>query len=546
MQKETKESLLLLLAITIVLVALLLALPSASMRPEERAQLNPVTDGWYYIKDGEKTAVTLPTVIHYTGEDAFVLYNDSLTQDAAGMTLTVHGVQQGLKVSMGDRTLYEYSDVFFPRNDQMKAKYECDILIPSDIQVGVLKISYEKESSGNYTLSPFYIGNGNAAMLRHFTNSVIPVSLAFLFLVLSVIALGIAFYLHTAHIDKRRFVDTAIFLFICGLWVFTDTALIQIQSGNAPAVCTISFYAFMLLAVPMLYFIKHTTGMGKYRILDWLIRIFCLNALVQGILHLTLHIEFRDMLFITHLLLASGVGISVVLLVKEYRETEDRSIGMLLIGFTLLGSSGILAMALYWLLNIPFYGTIFEIGICLFVFIMIKSILMIMVENVQYRSEMQVYQRLLREDGMTGMESRQPFDDHLMDIQRNPVQYKDASLIFFKVNHLKKVNEESGHAAGDELILGAAKCISETFGEAGRCYRLQGDEFSVILEGSQIAKEEWFRRLDLAIQKFNRNNPNWLSIARGWSDFCNEDGSLKSISHWKYCANENLQLGEQA
>lgn len=493
------------------------------------------------MQDGDKVLVELPAVINYPGEEALILYNDSLNQAVAGMTLTMQGIEHGLTASMNGQVLYEYFDRYFPRNNQMKSKYECDVQIPVDIEVGVLELRFERESSGVYKIPLIYMGNGNAVMWRHITNNFVPIILAFSFLMLGLISIVISVYLHYARISKDRFVDTAAFLFICSIWVFTDTSLIQVQSGNASATCIISFYAFMLLAVPMLSFIKHTSDMEKYRVFDWLTGAFCLNAFIQGVIHLMLHVDFRDMLFVTHLLLTVGVGISVILLIREYRRTQNHDIGMTLIAFTLLGSSGILAMILYWLLNIPYYGMIFEVGICLFVIILIKNILMIMVENIQYRTEMQVYQRLLREDGMTGMESRQPFDDYLIAIQRSPANYKNAALIFFKVRHVKAINEESGRAAGDELILGAAKCISETFGKSGRCYRLKGDEFGVILEEALVSQEEWFRRFDLAIQKFNRNSQYRLSIARGWSDLRNDDGSLKTISNWKFCANTNIQ-----
>lgn len=540
MHKFKKDTVFLCLAIAVIFIALLVALPST---PDlsGRAQLTPVIDGWYYMDNGVKTPVELPATIHYSGDDALTLYNDGLTQAAAGKTLTTVGVENGLLVSMNGEVLYEYADDYFPRNSQMKSKYECDIPIPAGAEVGVLEISYEKVSSGNYSLSQFYIGDGGAVMWRHITDNAVTIILAFVFFLLSVLAVGIAIYLHFSRIEKKRFVDTAAFLFICGVWVFTDTSLTQTQSGNAALVCTISFYAFMLLAVPMLYFVKHTSGMENYHVLDWLIRLFYLNALLQGIIHQFMHVEFRNMLFVTHLLLTAGVGISVVLMVSAYRKNKNRDLTMVLTAFALLGFSGVLAMALYWLFNIPFYGTIFGVGICLFVLILIQNIIMIMAENINYRTEMQVYQRLLREDGMTGMESRRPFDDYLAVIKKNPVKYKDAALISFKVNNLKRTNEEFGHSAGDELILGAAKCISETFGNDGRCYRLDRDEFCVLLENTQVGKEEWLHRFDLAIQKFNRNSRYRLSVARGWSDFCNEDGSLKSISDWEYNASKNLR-----
>lgn len=540
MQKSKKGFIFLLLATAVIYCLLTASLPSDLNSSKKRDRITLLEDGWYYEKDGVKTPVHLPAAIRQDANEPLILYNDSLTQDAAGMTLTTRGIQHGLQISMNDQVLYEYSDEYFPRNDQMKSKYDCDVQIPPSIQVGVLKVTYEKEKSGTFKISPFYIGDGGAVMWHHFMNNAVASGIAFLFALLSVIATGTSIYLHYTRIDGHLFFDTAAFLFICSIWFVTDSSLAQTQFRNTPAICITSFYAFMLLAIPMLYFIKHTADLKKYRILDWLIGLFYLNAILQGVLHLTLKIEFRDMLFLTHLLLVVSVGIAGALMAKEYIKCKTRDIGMILAAFILLGSSGILSLALYWILEIPYYGTIFEIGILLFVLIIIANIVMIMAENIHFRTEMQIYQRMLREDWMTGMENRQPFNDYLTEIQKAPAQYKDAALIFLNVNQLKATNDESGHAAGDEIILGAAKCISETFEKAGRCYRLEGDEFSVIMQNPQATKEEWFHRFDLEIQKYNRNSRYRLSIARGWSDFCREDGTCKTISDWKYDANYKL------
>lgn len=540
MKKTTVGSIFFILGITAVFISLMALLPSASSEAEEKAQIRLLKDGWYYMKDGVKTPVELPATIRPDQGEALILYNDSLTQNDVGMTLTTRGAAYGLQVSMGDRLLYKYDDPYFPRNDQMKSKYDCDIQLPADQAIGVLKATYHQEKAQDYAIAPFYIGSGGAVMWLHLMDTALAIGIAFLFILLSLVGIGIAIYLHFSRIDHRRFLDTAIFLLICSIWFITDSSLAQRQSGNAAAVCIASFYAFMLLAVPMLYFIKHTADLKASWILDLILGLFYLNALLQGVLHLALKIAFRDMLFATHLLLVIGVGVSSILLVKEYQKSKNRDIGMVLTAFAVLGASGILSLALYWILKIPYYGAIFEIGILLFVLLIIANIVISMVENFHYRTEMQVYQRMLREDWMTGMENRLPFEEHLGKIQKNPDEYKDATLIFLKINQLKTTNDESGQVAGDKLILGAAKCISETFGKVGRCYRLEGDEFCVIIEQLQSNMEEFFQRLDLEIRKYNRSNPYWLSIARGWRHLGNENGSWKTISDWKLAADGKL------
>ena len=62
------------------------------------------------------------------------------------------------------------------------------------------------------------------------------------------------------------------------------------------------------------------------------------------------------------------------------------------------------------------------------------------------------------------------------------------------VNGLKIVNDEIGHAAGDELIKGAADCMAKAFGSYGKVYRTGGDEFVSIFFANKeqlvVIKEE--------------------------------------------------------
>ena len=45
-----------------------------------------------------------------------------------------------------------------------------------------------------------------------------------------------------------------------------------------------------------------------------------------------------------------------------------------------------------------------------------------------------------------------------------------------------------GHSAGDELICAAAECMLSVFQSLGRCYRMGGDEFAVLLENMTEAQ----------------------------------------------------------
>ena len=79
-------------------------------------------------------------------------------------------------------------------------------------------------------------------------------------------------------------------------------------------------------------------------------------------------------------------------------------------------------------------------------------------------------------DEMTGLFNRRSYEDDMMLYPDVPPE-EDFIYACVDVNGLKVVNDEIGHAAGDELIKGAADCLKKTLGVYGKVYRTGGDEF---------------------------------------------------------------------
>ena len=88
--------------------------------------------------------------------------------------------------------------------------------------------------------------------------------------------------------------------------------------------------------------------------------------------------------------------------------------------------------------------------------------------------------RLSMTDEMTRLYNRRCYEDDL-EMYRVKGLEDDFVLFSIDVNGLKVVNDTKGHAAGDELIKGAADCLAFTVGNKGRVYRTGGDEFMAII-----------------------------------------------------------------
>lgn len=83
-------------------------------------------------------------------------------------------------------------------------------------------------------------------------------------------------------------------------------------------------------------------------------------------------------------------------------------------------------------------------------------------------------------DELTGLYNRRAYEDDLRSY-REKIPEDDYVYVSFDVNGLKGVNDNLGHEAGDELIRGAADCLTKAFGSYGKVYRTGGDEFQAII-----------------------------------------------------------------
>ncbi len=538
-QKKVKWIEGILVTLVIIVSVMLIGKTIHSGYEGKQEKVYEVSEGWYYYDGERKVDVVLPAKIVQKEGEELLLYNDSIGKEYAGRVLSLKGAKYHLRVYAGEDMLYEYEEEGFPRNRQMKSKLDCDVRLPN-VWEGALTLSFEDTENGKYDLPAIYIGTGDAVLKHHIVSNIMTIAIVLSMGVLSIISIIISICLRRINMKDRRFEEIAYFLILCGIWCITDSALGQNLSGMSPLVCYISFYAFMLFGIPMLHFIKNTGDMARHKILDVCICLFYANVILQSILRLQDVFEFIDMLFVTHFLLITAIVISGALLIKEYKEKKTRELLNIIIAFIILSLVGIIAIILYWIFAIPFYEMIYESGIVLFIILLMIGVIVSNVGNLRFKTEMQVYQRLSKEDRLTGMQNRRAFEEKVSEIEENASSYDNVALIFMDINRLKTVNDHFGHSAGDELIISTAKCIMNAFGSAGSSFRIGGDEFCTILINPQGDRKEWYLWLDKEILKHNKNSRYRLAIARGASYLKEPDGRIKTVSDWKYEADQEM------
>ena len=148
--------------------------------------------------------------------------------------------------------------------------------------------------------------------------------------------------------------------------------------------------------------------------------------------------------------------------------------------------------------------------------------------DAQVRQEEELEKRLAQAqsqaniDALTGVKNRHAYlvTETQMDRQIAEHRQPPFAIVIFDVNDLKKVNDTTGHQAGDQYLRDASNVICEVF-KHSPVFRVGGDEFAVIAQGNDYA------RIEELLDKMSKHNhqairSGGIVIACGMAKFEND------------------------
>jgi diguanylate cyclase (GGDEF)-like protein len=88
-------------------------------------------------------------------------------------------------------------------------------------------------------------------------------------------------------------------------------------------------------------------------------------------------------------------------------------------------------------------------------------------------------------DSLTNLSNRRHFDEQMSKV-KDGLTGTEAHLLLIDLDGFKLVNDRHGHSVGDELLSEVALRLRRAVGEASVLARIGGDEFGVIINGSEV------------------------------------------------------------
>lgn len=356
-------------------------------------------------------------------------------------------------------------------------------------------------SADDYDFAGYLLGKNQLSLLYSFG--------VFIF---SLIAIG--YYLvntRKAQISSR-ILWIGIFAMLSFGWFFFRNIWIQFAVQEEEIIKMISFASGCLMFMPVLWIVYIIPDFRFKRSILCMMMVLSVYAIVRFILYLTIGYDVYRHTDLESIARLIGGIIFIILLVVDYYRGRNSSVGKLIPPTLVMFAFFALDFYLDYLDYERFSAALIELGMA----ISLSMVTIEAVKEIRLAQSLSIwvehYKLIAGLDILTGLENQSAFLQYISNAQ----DYEDWSVIVIDVNNLKVVNDQCGHAVGDQLLITLADIIREVFGEDFRKFRLGGDEFTLLGKGkSEIELNHLILDMESKIHRHNSKNECQLEVASG-------------------------------
>lgn len=152
-------------------------------------------------------------------------------------------------------------------------------------------------------------------------------------------------------------------------------------------------------------------------------------------------------------------------------------------------------------------------------------------------------ERISEIDALTGVYNRLGYDNRIHKrFEEAKREHKDFMVIMGDLDCLKGINDNFGHAEGDNAIRIIAKALQNSYTEDEVCARFGGDEFIMFGTGSfsEERLKEYPVRINEYLDHYNQNSSKPYLIKISIGIYCNKVDESSTLQEWLNKADENM------
>lgn len=135
----------------------------------------------------------------------------------------------------------------------------------------------------------------------------------------------------------------------------------------------------------------------------------------------------------------------------------------------------------------------------------------------EHKKNLQSAELMARLDDLTGIRNKNAFNEYIASVEskmRSGDDIQPFGIVMCDLNDLKHTNDTRGHSYGDEILRGASRMICEVY-KHSPVFRIGGDEFAVVLSGSDYKQREKLLKQFKVTSETNRISRSGPVVACG-------------------------------
>ncbi len=506
--------------ITLSAIIILTTIPYNSTYENNNDKIISFNDYWKVYVDGklDSNSVTLPYKIEDENSKIIDIYNTLPKTQFRTSVLVFSVYQKNIAVYVDDDLIYESE--FEPKgiNCQTPGSGRFNIQLPEKFEGKTVHIQYErvvKKDVGPIGSIDIINGRGNSQLFI-VNGSII------LFIITSVFMLGVLLVIistsfKSSGIDVLSLVFLALFDISSIIWIWCNSKMLQFLTSNLILIHGLEYISFYLMPVTLWAFLwLNWKSYSKFSFPMLTIEAgFFALALTLKVLKIC---DFFALLKIFHLLAFINIVV-LILMATQVFKSKSFFLKLYYFGFLFLCIGGIIDIIRFYTdYHIHSSNVFFVIGILFLGICIILSFTYSAKDKLKERIERDLYKMLAYTDALTKINNRLMFEKDLDNTQENIETYDNIIIIILDVNNFKIINDNYGHLQGDEMLKIIANELVNVFGDVGKCYRIGGDEFSLIITNRNI--EEMTTLLQILDEKLESKEFDFpVSVSYGVTQY---------------------------
>lgn len=426
------------------------------------------------------------------------------------------------EVFLGNNAIYCYNNTDYDGYNNIAKRKVHIIKIPPYISNNELtiKLNMKENPTLTYGVNSVIIGDRLSIISSLIEKEIVIFIIILLSITLGIFATLVGFVAKIKNIENLKvLVNIGGFGIITGLYALSETNTFQIITTNTLLINNITFIMLMLIPVPILLLVQKEGVNKDNKLITGAETIAIVNFLVQFVLTTLKIRDYRSMLSYTHAVLIMCIILVLIMSLDNWRKRrKDEAFFIISIVPMVIG--GIIDLIIYQ------FGFEIVIGMCFFAGVLIFGVLQIIdiiskyLKYYKLSVNSSLYQKMAFTDGLTLIGNRAAFEEKVTNVDNEIAKLKSVWCISIDLNNLKVVNDTKGHKYGDQLIVGLSNILKAVFENAGYCYRIGGDEFTVIIYNMNKDKiVNLINNLYMKTSEYNEKSNIKISFAIGYDQY---------------------------